>query len=173
MKTLVVSITFVALVALSTLALVTYMVFGGASTASVQSSAEPGADLPVEPAIDWNATSAPPTHTVLAQLPTPSPVSRDVDPTALAVADAKRPVAALPTVKPSPTIELSSAKLAYEARPGCDPAYPEERTCIPPGPPFKQGCKITDQRLFKVLPPDPQQLDSDGDGIGCEPVKSS
>jgi hypothetical protein len=168
----VVSIAFVALVALSTLALITYMVFGGASTAPVQPSAEPSADRPIEPAIDWDATSAAPTQTVLAQLPTPSPASRDVDATA-PVSDTSGQVAALPTVKPSPTIELSSAKLAYEARPGCDAAYPEERTCIPPGPPFKQGCKITDQRLFKVLPPDPQHLDSDGDGIGCEPVKSS
>lgn len=53
---------------------------------------------------------------------------------------------------------------------GCDPAYPEARTCIPPGPPFDQGCAITEQRLFDVLPPDPQGLDHDGDGIGCEPI---
>jgi len=52
----------------------------------------------------------------------------------------------------------------------CDPAYPEKRTCIPPGPPLNQGCAITDQRLFTVLPPDPQHLDADHDGIGCEPI---
>lgn len=52
----------------------------------------------------------------------------------------------------------------------CDPAYPDENTCIRPGPPFKQGCAITDQRRFTVLPPDPQGLDHDGDGIGCEPI---
>lgn len=52
----------------------------------------------------------------------------------------------------------------------CDPAYPDERTCIPPGPPFDQGCAITSERLFTVLPPDPQGLDADGDGIGCEPI---
>ena len=58
-------------------------------------------------------------------------------------------------------------------RTGCDPAYPEERTCIPPGPPFDQGCAITSERLFEVLPPDPQRLDHDGDGIGCEPIRAS
>jgi hypothetical protein len=66
-------------------------------------------------------------------------------------------IASLPTV----TVRRSSA---------CDSAYPEERTCIPPGPPFDQGCAITSERLFEVLPPDPQRLDHDGDGIGCEPV---
>src|SRR5215212_7412282 len=49
----------------------------------------------------------------------------------------------------------------------CDPAYPETRTCIAPGPPFNQGCAITSERRFTVLSPDPQALDHDGDGIGC------
>ena len=52
-------------------------------------------------------------------------------------------VAALPTVTPEPEPK----------RTGCDPAYPEERTCIPPGPPFDQGCAITSERRFEVLPP--------------------
>lgn len=56
-------------------------------------------------------------------------------------------------------------------RAGCDPAYPDERTCIPPGPPFNQGCSITSERRFTVLPPDTQGLDADKDGIGCEPVR--
>ena len=56
-------------------------------------------------------------------------------------------------------------------RPDCDPAYPDERTCIPPGPPFDQGCAVTGERRFTVLPPDPQQLDHDNDGIGCEPIR--
>ena len=34
-------------------------------------------------------------------------------------------------------------------------------------------CAITEERLFEVLPPDPQRLDHDGDGIGCEPIGSS
>jgi micrococcal nuclease len=58
-------------------------------------------------------------------------------------------------------------------RTGCDPAYPEERTCIPPGPPFDQGCAVTSKRRFQVLPPDPQRLDHNGDGIGCEPIGAS
>ena len=75
-------------------------------------------------------------------------------------------VAALPTV--TPALEPSEPE-----RTGCDPAYPEERTCIPPGPPFDQGCAITSERRFEVLPPDPQGLDHDGDGIGCEPIRAS
>jgi len=72
------------------------------------------------------------------------------------------PRSSLPTVTPSP--------VPVPARTGCDPAYPEERTCIPPGPPLDQPCAITDERNFIVLPPDPRGLDRDGDGIGCEPV---
>lgn len=174
MKTLVVSIAFVAFVALSTLALVTYMVFGGAGTASVHPSLAPELNRPVQPVIGWDAKANAPRDRAIAHVmtPTPSPAARTVDPTPAGKAKTTRQVAALPTAQPSATIELASSKLGYEARPGCDPAYPDERTCIPPGPPFKQGCKITDQRLFTVLPPDPQHLDSDGDGIGCEPIKS-
>ncbi len=77
-----------------------------------------------------------------------------------------RAVTSLPTV--TPALEPSEPE-----RTGCDPAYPEERTCIPPGPPFDQGCAITSERRFEVLPPDPQGLDHDGDGIGCEPIRAS
>lgn len=70
----------------------------------------------------------------------------------------RTPIPATPTPAPEPS------------RAGCDPAYPDARTCIPPGPPFDQGCAITDERRFLVLPPDPQGLDHDGDSIGCEPV---
>lgn len=92
-------------------------------------------------------------------------------------------IAMLPTrtVPPTPTaspLELQEAwaaptalpTLVDESREGCDPAYPDEPTCIPPGPPFDQGCAVTDERRFTVLPPDPQALDHDGDGIGCEPI---
>src|SRR5215213_5352196 len=58
-------------------------------------------------------------------------------------------------------------------RAGCDPAYPDERTCISSGRPLAAPCSITTERNFTVLPPDPRGLDSDGDGIGCEPVASS
>jgi hypothetical protein len=77
-----------------------------------------------------------------------------------------RVVTSLPTVTPS-------LEPKERGKTGCDPAYPEERTCIPPGPPFDQGCAITSERLFKVLPPDPQHLDHDDDGIGCEPIRAS
>jgi hypothetical protein len=80
----------------------------------------------------------------------------------------QRAVASLPAVTPTPEPKESKRK-----RTGCDPAYPEQRTCIPPGPPFDQGCAITSERLFEVLPPDPQRLDHDGDGIGCEPIRAS
>jgi hypothetical protein len=70
-----------------------------------------------------------------------------------------------PTATALPALHITRA--------GCDPAYPEARTCIPLGPPYSQGCAITTQRLFTVLAPDPQHLDADGDGVGCEPVAGS
>jgi hypothetical protein len=76
--------------------------------------------------------------------------------------DPHRSRMALPTVPPAGSRE--------SARTGCDPAYPEERTCIPPGPPLAQPCAITNERNFTVLPPDPRGLDRDRDGIGCEPI---
>lgn len=72
---------------------------------------------------------------------------------------------AAPQLSPTPPPDRSSD------REGCDPAYPDKRTCIPPGPPFDQGCAVTDERRFTVLPPDPQRLDYDNDGIGCEPMR--
>src|SRR5262245_47104210 len=150
------------------------MVFSGTNPASVPPLGAPEAEGPIEPAIGWDATHVARSQRAVARVSMPAPTQtvRAVDPTPTVTTSANRPAAALPTAQPSPTIELSSPKLAYEARPGCDPAYPDKRTCIPPGPPFNQGCKITDQRNFTVLPPDPQHLDADGDGIGCEPVKS-
>jgi hypothetical protein len=47
----------------------------------------------------------------------------------------------------------------------CDPAYPT--VCIAPPPP-DLDCGEVPYRNFKVLPPDPDHFDSDGDGIGCE-----
>jgi hypothetical protein len=75
--------------------------------------------------------------------------------------------------EPTPTRETIKRKEKEKAseRASCDPAYPDPRTCIPPGPPLAQGCAVTDERMFTVLPPDPQRLDHDGDGIGCEPIR--
>ncbi len=74
-------------------------------------------------------------------------------------------------VPPPPTATATPTSTPTPDRPVCDPAYPDERTCIPPGPPFDQGCAITAERRFTVLPPDPQRLDHDNDGIGCEPIR--
>lgn len=89
----------------------------------------------------------------------------------------EEPVVATPTAELGATPEATQASDATVAatepaaeRSACDPAYPEDRTCIPPGPPFDQGCAITTERNFVVLPPDPQNLDRDRDGIGCEPI---
>ena len=47
----------------------------------------------------------------------------------------------------------------------CDPAYPD--FCIRPPPPDRD-CNEIPGSNFTVLPPDPHNLDLDGDGIGCE-----
>jgi hypothetical protein len=103
--------------------------------------------------LPWKSTgvaaSAPAPRQAPASLPTAVPDATSV-----------------PEPTPAPTEEPASAE-----REGCDPAYPDEETCIPPGPPFDQGCAVTEERLFTVLPPDPQRLDHDRDGIGCEPVR--
>jgi len=39
--------------------------------------------------------------------------------------------------------------------------------CLPPPPP-DLDCSEIPYRNFKVLPPDPHNFDSDGNGIGCE-----
>ena len=118
---------------------------------------------------------------VAAALPTESPKGRlpTVAPdTFMATFVASTPfptfeVASLPRRDPEPTpapAPTASPTPAAE-RLGCDPAYPDEGTCIPPGPPFDQGCAITSERRFTVLLPDPQRLDHDNDGIGCEPIR--
>ncbi len=109
---------------------------------------------------------------VSAALPTVTPPEEPAAPRAgyaaasLPALEPLRAVTSLPTVMPP-------REPKEPERTGCDPAYPEERTCIPPGPPFDQGCAITSERRFDVLPPDPQGLDHDDDGIGCEPIRAS
>jgi hypothetical protein len=80
----------------------------------------------------------------------------------LPVRTPERKMLSLPTITPSRESESPRA--------GCDPSYPEERPCIPPGLPLDARCAITDERNFTLLPPDPKRLDADGDGIGCEPL---
>jgi micrococcal nuclease len=108
----------------------------------------------------------------IAALPTVTPPEMPPPPRAgyaaasLPALEPLRAVTSLPTV--TPALESKETE-----RTECDPAYPDKRTCIPPGPPFDQGCAITSERRFEVLPPDPQGLDHDGDGIGCEPIRGS
>ena len=47
---------------------------------------------------------------------------------------------------------------------GCDASYPD--VCIPPLPP-DLDCGDIEFSDIRVLPPDPHNLDSDGDGVGC------
>lgn len=120
------------------------------------------------------ATTATATPPSIAALPTVIPPRETTSPRAgysaaslpasLPALDPVARPASLPTVTPR-------LEPVEKERPECDPAYPDSRTCIPPGPPFDQGCAITSERRFTVLSPDPQRLDHDNDGIGCEPVR--
>jgi hypothetical protein len=163
-----VAVALFALIGLLALAVAGLVLLG----TSVNESAPP-IPFAETPQILSNATSAVPTTQSIATLPTMTPppetaVPRETVPRAGYAAasrpalDPQRSITSLPTVTPSP--------MPAPARTGCDPAYPEERTCIPPGPPLAQPCAITDERNFTVLPPDPRGLDRDRDGIGCEPV---
>jgi hypothetical protein len=127
--------------------------------AAPQATREPTAAAPL--ALSVSPTVAVTERLAAASLPTPPPAPTLVPRTLPTRTPIVRSEWSAP---PTPTPEAPD-------RPGCDPAYPEERTCIPPGPPFDQGCAVTDERLFKVLPPDPQRLDHDNDGIGCEPMR--
>jgi hypothetical protein len=132
--------------------------------------------LPIAPSSLPLAPSTLPTKRSIATLPTISssretagltetkPSRAGYAAASLPSLDVERSITSLPTVTPSREPEPD--------RTGCDPAYPDERTCIPPGPPFDQGCAITNERRFTVVAPDPQGLDHDGDGIGCEPIGS-
>jgi len=126
------------------------------------------------------AATVPPTPRSIAALPTVSPPLETAPPRAgysAATLPASLP-ASLPARDPVvrleslPTITPPLERVEPE-RLECDPAYPDRKTCIPPGPPFDQGCAITSERRFTVLPPDPQGLDHDNDGIGCEPIRGN
>lgn len=120
------------------------------------------------------ATSAEPERRLIATLPTVAPIRETVVSLETAPPLAGFTAASLPALdRHSSFASLPTLTPPLEPEPvrtGCDPAYPDARTCIPSGPPFDQGCAITDQRLFTVLAPDPQGLDHDDDGIGCEPI---
>jgi len=142
---------------------------------SVNESAAPSADEDTAQVLP-PAPSMLPTAPSIATLPTTTPLRETPVPVKAAAPRAGYAAASLPSLDPQRTImslpTVTPSREAEPARIGCDPAYPDERTCIPPGPPFDQGCAITDERLFTVLAPDPQELDYDRDGIGCEPLGS-
>lgn len=148
------------------LALAVYTLFG-------QTVSESHAPANIEAAIPSPPTTAsvaslPP---AIAALPT-IPASRQSIQLAETLTRAGYGAASLPALDPRPSLAaLPTVTPTREAkREGCDPAYPDAGTCIPPGPPFEQGCAITEERLFTVRAPDPQGLDHDGDEIGCEPI---
>ena len=129
---------------------------------------------PTDPIPTQTSLPTPTPRVVVAQAPNPRV---KLTPIALAyeavVSPPEAPSTSIaPAILPSPTpTPIATATPAPEEdREGCDPSYPDERTCIPPGPPWDQGCAITDERNFTVLPPDRQGLDHDRDGIGCEPI---
>jgi hypothetical protein len=164
-KALVASVNLILLVTSGTLGLVAYLAYHRVD--ATHSSAGIGSGEFGEMAAPTVGPSPTPRIVVA---PTSLPRFADVPPNT-----AKAPQFSRFMPDPTPIAAPAMAPAASglpALRPGCDPAYPEARTCIPPGPPFDQGCAITDQRRFEVLPPDPQHLDSDGDGIGCEPIAS-
>lgn len=64
---------------------------------------------------------------------------------------------------PSPTPEPTAEPTPDPSR--CHPSYPT--VCIRPPPP-DLDCGDIPYRRFTVLPPDPHNFDTDGDGVGCE-----
>ena len=119
----------------------------------------------------WLERVAEPTRSVPVEEPSRPEQARDAVPDV----DVDVPDPVPPTIEPTPTPHrpIATAVPTTSARSGCDPAYPEQRTCIPPGPPLEFPCAITEERNFTVLPPDPRGLDRDRDGVGCEPIGSS
>ena len=133
--------------------------------------------LPIAPSTLPMAPSTLPTERSIAALPTVTAPRETVNLAGNPPPRAGYAAASLPSLDPQRSITslptVTPAREPQPARTGCDPAYPDESTCIPPGPPFDQGCAITDERRFTVIAPDPQGLDHDGDGIGCEPIGTS
>jgi hypothetical protein len=126
-----------------------------------QRATAPSASRPTPTPASTNVTAA-------ARAESTNGTGKDVQPTAN---DPAGVTTDEPTAVPDDALDAAIAPPAKAPdRRQCDPAYPDERTCIPPGPPLEQPCAITDERNFTVLPPDPRALDHDGDGIGCEPT---
>lgn len=127
-------------------------------TATVARTGTPAAIDTPQP----TATLAPATPTPTPPPPTPTPIPPT--PTPPPPTPTPEPPAPTPTAPPPPPTEPPSAN--------CQPSYPD--VCIPigsadydcaggsgNGPNYISG-------PIRVLPPDPYDLDRDGDGWGCE-----
>ncbi len=86
-------------------------------------------------------------------VPAPSPAATAPSPAASALTPA------VPAPVPAASSHLQGA--------ACDPAYPD--VCIPPYSWGDLDCADVEERMFRVLPPDPHRFDGqDGNGWGCE-----
>ena len=158
------------LLALVALVAVVAFLGGRASVSWPGEPAPPGAGGEVAPAIvapTPTPTPLPTPRAVSIPRATPAPVSTsETIPTA---SPARRPARTrVPDRVEAPPVP-TTADAPAPPGPGCDPSYPT--VCIPPPPP-DADCSITTERSFEVRPPDPHGLDSDGNGIGCEPIRS-
>lgn len=72
------------------------------------------------------------------------------------------------TLVPTPTTTPPTSAPQEGQAPNCDPSYPD--FCLQPGlPDLDCGDEpIRNYARFRVLPPDPHDLDREHDGIGCE-----
>jgi len=112
-----------------------------------------------------------PTPTPAQPAPTLTPVSTPTPrPTPTSTATPTRPPTAthapspISTPVPTPEIVEMAGPMSPTPLVACDPSYPD--FCIPPPPP-DLNCDDVSDKNFKVLPPDPHNLDGDSDGIGC------
>lgn len=121
-----------------------------------------------------NLESLPPGYEPLAReangVPYANPVRLDSAVAGAAVLFVNVPTTVAARLNQGAPAARDRTRAASLDRTGCDPAYPEARTCIAPGRPLAAPCAITSERNFTVLAPDPRGLDADGDGIGCEPI---
>jgi hypothetical protein len=87
-------------------------------------------------------------------------VLMSITPPTLAVTNATAATTMVSSSSPPPSSSSSSPSGSE-----CDPSYPQ--LCIPPPPPVVT-CNDLNATKFRVVPPDPHNLDGDANGIGCE-----
>lgn len=156
---------------LALVALVAVVAFlGGRASVSWPGEAPAGVAVEVAPAIIATApapTPFPTARAIFVPRATPPPAA-----TSESVPNRRRNRVArtrVPTEADLPPAATDGGGAVAPAQTACDPSYPT--VCIPPPPP-DVDCSITTERNFPVEPPDPHGLDSDDNGIGCEPIRS-